>query len=62
MDATGCLLRALLFVIILPVMLVAATPFVLIGALPGSGSYLDRLRSGYRRVFDAWLDLVQYLL
>jgi len=64
----GCLLEAvlefvlepLLRVVLLAVALVVSTPFVLVGAVGGPGSYRDNVRSGYSRVIRYCSGLLHY--
>jgi hypothetical protein len=59
----GCLLEAafhvllefVLVVLLLPAMMLAATPFIPIVALFGPGDYPSKVRRCYSQVFEAWL-------
>jgi hypothetical protein len=50
----GVIWWILLHLILVPCIYVVATPLILIVALFGSGTYGDRVRSGYRAVQDFW--------
>jgi hypothetical protein len=65
MESLGCLLELLLTplvdflvrLILLLVVLIVATPGVLIGALFGSEAYLQNVRNGYQSVIEFWAGL-----
>jgi hypothetical protein len=46
--------RALLWVILLPISWLLATPVILLIACLQAGPYRQNVRNGYRRVFEFW--------
>ena len=48
----GCLVQLLGFLILLPIILVIATPIILVAAAFGKDSYGENLKRYYGQVFD----------
>lgn len=42
--------------VFLPVFLLISTPYVVVSSLHGEGSYLERMRWKYARVYEFWRD------
>lgn len=65
MDTLGCLLDLLpnplvdflLRLVLLPVVLILATPVVMVQAAYGSGEYFQNVRSRYQSIIDYWVAL-----
>lgn len=52
----GCLLQTLLYLALLPISLIVATPFVLVAAVFGSGPYWNNVRESYGKLTDFWFE------
>ena len=50
----GCLLRPLIYLVLLPVSWIVATPFILVFALFGYDSELENVASYYGKVTEMW--------
>lgn len=69
MEGLGCLLELiltpvlelLLWLVLLPIFLILATPGVLVLAFFGEGSYLAKARQRYQRVVQFWKGLSKRL-
>jgi hypothetical protein len=44
------------WILLLPLFLVVATPFILVISIKGSGSYFSRIKNRYVAVVDFWKD------
>jgi len=49
------ILNILTWAIFLPVVLIIATPYILISSFIGENSYLQNLNIKYRKVIDFWI-------
>lgn len=52
----GLLFALLWWMVLLPILLIFATPYILVRSLPGDGPYLRKIRERYERVLDFWKD------
>ena len=57
-----CLVRLIFWLVLLPVSMILATPFVLIGAVLVDRPYRSAVGDGYRGVHDFWKDTLVWVL
>lgn len=55
------LVRLVLWLILLPVSMVLATPFVLVAAAFSGRPYFESVKDGYRGVYDFWMRVLSWV-
>ncbi len=52
------LMQAIIWIVILPLVLIFATPVILLINIFRKGAYLNNLKSDYKKIFKYWKDRI----